>query len=149
VSSGAPLTDIVASGAWGIVECVVLASSQIPAKDFLENECETIREGGKSKPQSTARARFMMLFQQMADNGSLSPKRFKSEQGRLFAFSHEVRNVQIRFPCFQDGNRWLLTHGFLKRGAKKGLGKWPQSEVERAERIMNDYFRRKSQSGGR
>jgi hypothetical protein len=149
VTSAARITEVVARGRWGTVEYAVLASGQMPAREFLENDCERVREKGKNEPQATAHARFLMLFQQMADNGSLAAKRFKSEQGKLFAFSHEVKKVQIRFPCFQDGNRWILTHGFLKPGAKKGLGKWPQSEVERAERTMNEYFRRKSQPDGR
>lgn len=117
--------------------------------EFLENDCERIREKGKNEPRATARGRFAVLFQAMADDGRISPKRFKSEQGRLFAFSHEVRNVQIRFPCFQDGNHWIITHGFQKPGAKKGLGKWPESEVQRAEKIMNEYHQRKSQADGR
>ncbi len=71
--------------------------------------------------------------EQMADYGSVSPKRFKKEMESFYAFRHEVRNVQIRFPCFQDGNRWVLTHGFIKPGAQKGMGEWPSAEVERAK----------------
>lgn len=143
MARGAPTTEIVARGRWGTVECAVRLSGKSPARDFLETECEQVREKGKDKPESTARARFVVLFQMMADHGKLQPNRFKKEMGKLYTFRHEVRNIQIRFPCFQDGNRWILTHGFIKQGAKKGLGGWPKNESDRADEIMNEYLERK------
>jgi hypothetical protein len=143
-----PLTELVARGRWGTVECAVRPSGEAPAKDIFETVCESVREKGKNEPLATASARFAVLFQQMADYGRVSPKRFKSEMGRLFAFRHEVRNVQIRFPCFQDGNRWILTHGFIKAGARKGQGQWPEGKVQRANDIMNEYFQRKERAAG-
>jgi hypothetical protein len=148
VSSRAPLTEFVAKGRWGTVEYAVRPSGEAPAKDFFEKDCEEIREKGKNEPLATASARFAVLFQQMADYGRVSPKRFKSEMGRLFAFRNEVRNVQIRFPCFQDGNRWILTHGFIKPGARKGQGQWPENEVQHANDTMNEYFQRKERAAG-
>jgi hypothetical protein len=133
----------VAQGRWGTVECAVRLSGEAPAQQFLEGDCQNIREKGKNKPEATARARFMVLFQQMADSGSVSPKRFKKEMDRLFAFRHEVRNIQIRFPCFPDSSKWILTHGFAKPGARKGLGSWPDNEVRRALDIMAEYLQRK------
>jgi hypothetical protein len=114
------------------VEFAVLVSGSVPAKEFLEEELN-----------DAARAKFLVLFQQMADYGRVSPKRFKSEMKKLCAFRHEIGNRQIRFPCFRDEQSWILTHGFFKPGAKNGLGKWPQSEIDRAERIMDDYWQRK------
>ena len=146
MSSIAPLTDVVAEGRWGTVECAVRPSGRSPAKDFFEKDCERIREKGKEQPEATARARFAVLFQQMANYGNVSGKRFKKEMGRLYAFRHEVGNQQIRFPCFQDGNRWILTHGFIKPGAKRGKGKWPESEIRRAEEIMAEYLQRKKEA---
>jgi len=148
MSSHRLLTELVAKGRWGTVECAVRPSGEAPAKEFFETVCEEVREKGKNEPLATASARFAVLFQQMADYGRVSPKRFKSEMGRLFAFRHEVRNVQIRFPCFQDGNRWILTHGFIKPGARKGQGQWPENEVQRANDIMNEYFQRKERAAG-
>ena len=75
--------------------------------------------------------------------GNVQSKRFKKEMGKLYAFRHEIDNRQIRFPCFQDGNRWILTHGFIKPGAQKKKGKWPQGEIDRAGSIGAEYFRRK------
>jgi len=134
---------VIATGRSCPVAFAVKESGSCPGREFFEGECEQIREGGKHKPEATARGRFAVLFQQMANYGNVSPKRFKKEMGALFAFSHEVANTQIRFPCFQDGVKWIVTHGFCKPGAKKGRGQWPDSEVKRAEEIMAEYFRRK------
>src|SRR6478672_7520350 len=123
-----PITVTVARGNSCTVEFAIRPSGACPAKDFFEGECEQIREGGKHKPESTARAKFTFLFQQMADCGNLSGKRFKPEMNGLSAFSHEVRNIQIRFPCFRDGGAWIVTHSFCKPGARKGLGDWPASQ---------------------
>jgi hypothetical protein len=137
------LTVVVAEGAWGTVECVVRPSGESPARDFLEADLEALREGGKRKPLATAKARFMVLFQMMANYGEIQGERFKSEMDGLCAFRHEVKNVQIRFPCFRDGNKWILTHGFTKK-AKKGSGAWPESEVDRAEQIRGEYNAKKA-----
>jgi hypothetical protein len=140
VPNESQLTVIVAEGDWGTVECAVLASERVPAMLFLADLQDKIA------------ARFMVLFDQLAKYGRISPKRFKKEMGRLFAFRHELGKRQIRFPCFQDGNRWILTHGFIKPGAQKGQGDWPRSELDRAENIMGEYFERKkatrNQRGG-
>jgi hypothetical protein len=141
-----PLTKVTARGAACTVECVVRATGEAPAEQFLLRELEQIREKGKCDPQGSATARFLVLFQMMANYGRVSPKRFKKEMGKLFAFRHEVRNLQIRFPCFQDGNKWILTHGFIKPGARKKLGDWPESEIRPAEERMAEYWRRKSGS---
>jgi hypothetical protein len=143
VSRAPKLTEVVAEGNACSVECAIRPSGEAPAKLYLEGDLETIREGGKNKPQTTARARFMVLFQTMADYGRVQGKRFSVEMEGLYAFKHEVRKVQIRFPCFQDGNKWILTHGFIKPGAKKGLGDWPQEQINRAKEIREEYFTRK------
>jgi hypothetical protein len=35
---------------------------------------------------------------------------------------------------------------FKKPGAQKGQGKWPESEIDRATKIMDEYFKRKKQA---
>jgi hypothetical protein len=142
---GSSLTKLVATGGACTVECVIRRSGECPTETFLLNDLAFVREKGKADPQSTATARFMQLFQQMADCGNVSNKRFKKEMGKLYAFRHEVSNQQIRFPCFQDGNKWILTHGFIKPGAQKGKGAWPPSEVTRANAIMEEYFAHKAE----
>lgn len=126
------------------MECAVRLSGESPARDFLEQTLEEVREKGKDQPQATARARFMVLFQQMADYGNVQAKRLGPEMDSLYAFKHEVKKIQIRFPCFQDGDKWILTHGFMKPGAKKGLGNWPPAEVARAQEIRGEYYQRKN-----
>ncbi|HJT33612.1 MAG TPA: type II toxin-antitoxin system RelE/ParE family toxin [Pirellulales bacterium] len=142
-------TLIVASGAWGTVEFAVLQSGRIPAKVFFDVDCKQIREKGADEAQATAQARFVNLFQHMANYGpaEMPDKRFKKEMGNLWAFRHEVANIQIRFPCFRDGNAWIVTHGFAKPGAQKGLGDWPPSEVYRAQSIEAEYRQRKQRPG--
>jgi hypothetical protein len=142
MSSLNPLTEVVAEGSACTVECVVRTSGDAPAREFLE-ELEGLTEKGKDRPDSSACARFMVLFQQMANYGHVSSKRFSKEMGDLYAFKHEVRNRQIRFPCFQDGSKWILTHGFFKPGARKKLGQWPAAEIKRAQE-MREYFARKT-----
>lgn len=142
MDTAAPLTIVVAGGQWGTVECAVRNNGEVPAKTFLEDDCEEIREKGKDDPQATARARFLLLFQQMANYGRIAPKRFKKEMGRFWAFRHKVRNIQIRFPCFQDGPRWILTHGFPKKGDD-----WPQNQITKATDIASEYDLRKKQLG--
>lgn len=139
-----PLTIVIARGRACSVEFAVRESGACPGRHFWEVDCEAIHEGSKRKPKPTARAKFAVLFQEMADNGAISPKRFKKEMGTFFAFSHEVRNIQLRFPCFQDGTKWIVTSGFPKPGAQSGLGKWPDSEIKKAEEIKAEYFSRKN-----
>lgn len=130
------------------MECAVLANGNCPALDFL-NEIESIREKSKDKPEANAKARFVFLFQLMANHGQVSPKRFGPEMDGLYAFKHEVRKVEIRFPCFMDGGKWILTSGFQKPGAQSGLGGWPSSEIDRAQRHRRDYFARKEKNRGK
>jgi hypothetical protein len=134
VTTPAPITKVLARGAWGTVECAVRKSGDAPAEEFLRTLSDE------------ARARFMVLFQHMANYGKVAPKRFKAEMKKLSVFRHEIENRQLRFPCFQDGKRWIITHGFVKPGAKKKKGKWPQTDVERAIAIRDEYWERKKQA---
>jgi hypothetical protein len=140
-----PLTVVIVEGKSCSVEFAVRTNGSCPGREFFEGECKEIREGPKTKPESSAHDKFMLLFQQMSEHENLSPKRFKKEKGKFFAFSHEVKNIQIRFACFLDGSRWVITHGFCKPGSKKGLGKWPEAQNMRAEEIRDEYFIRKKQ----
>jgi hypothetical protein len=101
VSELAPTTKVIARGNACTVECVVCLSGEAPAAEFLESELALIREKGKDDPQATARARFMVLFQMMANYGRVSPKRFKKEMGKLYAFRHEVKNFRFASHVFR------------------------------------------------
>ncbi|MFH0983410.1 MAG: type II toxin-antitoxin system RelE/ParE family toxin [Planctomycetota bacterium] len=74
------------------------------------------------------------LFRRMADTGKIfNREQFKQVAGKIYEF----KRFQVRVGCFQVGNRWILTHGFIKKGEQ-----WPRSELERAERIMNEQLAR-------
>ena len=121
--------------------CVVLPPDCPAADAFLDGEPKKIR------------AKFAVLFQQMANFGTegMQPKRFKKEMGDFFAFRHEINNLLYRFPCFRDGTAWVITHGFIKPGARNGkLGEWPPQQVARAESIRHSYLdRKKAKDGGK
>lgn len=140
------LTIVIARGAWGTVEAILLPSEVSPAVEFLQEDVRNMSVGGKKRTARAAEVQCYALFQTMANIGQVSPKRFKSEMEGFWAFRLEIGNLQIRFPCFRDGNRWILTHGFFKPGARNAkLGSWPSEEVNRAMRIRDDYFQRKRQ----
>ncbi len=132
------LTKELARGAWGTVECVILPPDNPAADLFLDGQPPVVR------------ARFLVLFQQIANYGFLQAKRFKKEMGDFSAFRHEINNLQYRFPCFRIGNSWIITHGFIKPGARnKKLGDWPQQEIVRTKDIQKGYLDRKKSSGAK
>lgn len=147
-STAHTLTVEVANGVWGTVECVVCISQKVPAQEFLEQELRRLCPKGKDQPGASAEAKLLALFERMAEYGPsvFSDDRFGKEGALgMYAFKHEVCGKLIRFPCFQDGKRWLLTHGFFKPGAQKKKGKWRASEVNRALEIKAEYVAKKQQ----
>jgi len=126
---------VVPAGLAGTVEFAIRQSGTMPARDFL------LGLGDDA-------ARFLTLFQEMADLGHvLNPARFSQEDRKIYAFKHRPArtNRQVRFPCFQVGDRWLLTHGFFKPGAQRGRGRWPQRELDRAWQIRGEHIELESQ----
>jgi len=79
-------------------------------------------------------------MEHLADNGEISnQKKFKHERGPFFAFKHKTESKQLaRFPCFQLGRRWIVTHGFFK-GAQS---EWDESEFTKATEIRNEQLLR-------
>jgi len=140
--SAPPLTELLADGAWGQVRSVVCSDGKNWTRLFLDNELEPIVLG--KFPVTTARLRCLEWFQILADEGQLPKKRFRNEASSLLAFCFEIKNRQIRFPCFRDGQSWIITHGFFKPGAKKKLGRWPPEQIDRADRLRQEYGQRKS-----
>lgn len=132
-----PLTEVLTSGRWGTVVGVVRHSGDVPVVKFLD------------EMPAQPRAYFINLFQLMANFGRIQPKRFKKEMGDFWAFKGEVGNLQYRFPCFRDGSVWVITHGFIKPGARnRKLGEWPEQQVERAGALRAEYLERKRAAGG-
>jgi hypothetical protein len=88
-----------------------------------------------------AQAKFLALFQQMANDGEIpNPSRYSHESGNIFGFKWEYKRRLLRFACFERGRDRIITSGFYKPGAQRGKGKWPQSEIDRAERIRAEYM---------
>lgn len=138
-----PLAYVIAPGRFP-VHAAVRGSGKCPALEFLR-DLEKIKKKGKDKPEANAMMELMATFSRMAQIGRLKDTKFSKEAGRLFGFKGEVQNLLIRFPCFQDGAIWVLTHGFFKPGAQKGRGSWPASEIDRANEIMAEYLKRKGE----
>ena len=51
-------------------------------------------------------------------------------------------NIYRIFCCFDDGNLVILFNGFHKKTQKT-----PQSEIDKAKRIMNEYYENKNKKG--
>lgn len=126
---------IAAKGNWGTVECVRCLNGGSPAKEFLQAEL------------GDDAAVFFALFDEVAQHGRTNnPDRFSKEDGQIYGFKHKIKNKQVRFACFQRGNIWILTHGFWKPGAQVGRGKWPKKEIDRANRLMEEYDNQNKQA---
>lgn len=53
----------------------------------------------------------------------------------------ESSNIYRIFCCFDNGNLIILFNGFQKKSQKT-----PKGEIEKAQRIMNEYFNEKRKS---
>ena len=51
----------------------------------------------------------------------------------------ESGNIYRIFSCFDEGNLIILLNGFQKKSQKT-----PDREIEKAERIMNEYFSKRN-----
>ena len=71
------------------------------------------------------------------------PKLFKKLQGEIWEFRSKYMGNQNRLLAFWDKTEQtdtlvLATHGFIKKDQKV-----PQREIDKAERIRQEYFNRK------
>jgi phage-related protein len=57
----------------------------------------------------------------------------------LFEIRVQLGNNIFRIFCFFDGNRFII----LLTGFQKKTQKTPQTEIERAVRLMNEYYEEK------
>jgi hypothetical protein len=107
-------------GDWGTVEYVVRRNGRSLASEFIE---------GLNLPD---RAKLATLFQRMARVGTIRhPQKFKKVSGYIFEF----KSFQVRIGSFQLERTWFLTHGFTKKRAR-----WPESELDRANEIRDEYL---------
>ena len=64
-------------------------------------------------------------------------------QGLFEIRIEEIINIYRVFCCMDDGNLVILFNGFQKKTQKT-----PLAEIERAKRIMNEYFSEKKRKEG-
>lgn len=55
-----------------------------------------------------------------------------------------MKNIYRIFCCFDEGNLIILFHGFQKKTQKT-----PPGQIEKAKRIMDEYFNEKKINGGK
>jgi phage-related protein len=115
-----------------IIVAAVRADSSSPARDFID----ALDLGELAK--------ITVQFKRMAEIGRIdNDQKFKS----LFDFKcghrkhkmYEFKTRDYRYLCFQDGNSWVITHGFPKKGQKT-----PTVEKEKAKRIACEDLDRRS-----
>lgn len=113
---------IVAKGPVCRIEYAVCSNRAMPAKDFVN----ALGERDQRKLD--------VLFRRMVEHGLIrNIQKFKRVEGKIYEFKAH----QVRVSCFQIGDRWVLTHGFIKKGDR-----WPKQELRRAERIMEEHIER-------
>ncbi len=142
MAESAPKIRYAAKGPWGSVQFAISANGKALAEMFFDGLPDLLGRGKGTKLGlgDKAKAKFAVIFQTLANTGTVPNRsRFSPEQGKIYGVKHEQGKKLIRFACFQEGNCWVLTHGFFKPGAKKDLGKWPQEQIKRAERIMAEH----------
>ncbi len=117
-----PDNNLIIKRTWGEVRYAVRSSGKMPAKKYLES---LVKED---------RFRLEALFERMATFGKVKNKeKFRKLEDEIWEF----KSGQHRLLCFQVSNRWILTHGFLKKS-----GKTPRKEIERAIVIMREHTER-------
>lgn len=73
------------------------------------------------------------------------PKLFKKLTGNIWEFRTKYLGKQIRLLAFWDRTDKVQTLVIASNGFVKKTQKTPKSEIERAERIREKYFREKNQ----
>lgn len=72
-----------------------------------------------------------------------NPELFKKLDGNIWEFRTKFLTKQVRLLAFWDKTKKketlvIATHGFIKKTQKT-----PKSEIDRAEKIRNQYFKEK------
>jgi len=115
--------DVIARGAWGTIEFAVRHNGARPAEKFLEEL--------DKKQLSRKRTKLFTLFQWQANGRNLGEQKFKHLKDDIFEF----KSGQARVLCFQKGNCWLITNGYIKK-----QDNCPPREIAKAKRIMQEHL---------
>lgn len=125
---GLPDEQIVLKGPAATIAYAVDAKGDMPAKAFLDNS------KGKDAPSPQELAGLQQAFNVMVEHGTIrNSEQFKKERGEIYGF----KKYQARIAAFRVGDTWFLTHGF-----KKKKDKWPERELDRANRIRDEHLKR-------
>jgi len=128
----------VATGQWCRVEFAVRLDGSKWAKVFLEGIKSSSDFHGKGVE---VERKLRTFFQQVANIGRCrKSSQFGPEQDGFHAFKLDAFNHLIRIPCFKHAGAWVLTHGFCKKGAQRGKGKWRPSDIATAKLIMREHI---------
>jgi phage-related protein len=116
------VTEVAYAGEKFTVEFFVAKNGEVLVQDWLNAQAISTRQ------------KFAALFERLGDHGSIKNERkFKHLTGTDGIF--EFKDDQGRVLCFFfKGRRVILTNGFTKKGAKT-----PKGEIERAERLKQDF----------
>ncbi|MFB6341963.1 type II toxin-antitoxin system RelE/ParE family toxin [Saccharicrinis sp. FJH62] len=98
----------------------------INAKEFLDKLDSKTRE--------------KILFNIWKSKATNDPELFKKLDGEIWEFRTRFKNKQIRLLAFWDkrdnqNTLVIATNGFIKKTQKT-----PKKEIEKAEKLKNDYF---------
>jgi hypothetical protein len=124
-------------GHWGVVEYAIALNGKCDSEKFFH--VEIVRKFGKTLGENL-QFKLMAIFEVISNYGN-SPK-MSLERKPIHGIKLEYKKSLVRIACFQQGRSWVLTNGFFKPGAQKGLGAWPTEELDRADRIMNEHIKR-------
>jgi hypothetical protein len=140
VAKSAPQVKyVVPRGKWGFVELARSANGKFEAEIFFRDFVHVFGKKNGKKVQD----QFLAICKDISDHGW--SRRMSPERGEIHGIKWEFSKKLIRFGCFLNGKCWVVTHGFFKPGAQKGLGSWPTEQLDRADRIMAEHKRAQRQ----
>ena len=131
-SESGPLTELIYEGSTIRIEAAVLENGSCPATEFLAQLTD--------RSQARMEATFEKFVTLKAEGKHLSKDKFKQVEDTDF---YEFRDPNVRFLCFFQPGRIILTHGFAKKSQKT-----PSRELERARSIKKTYEQRRGKSHG-
>jgi len=113
--------NIVVKGNWGTIEYAIKRNGKRPAEKFLGS---LVKED---------RSKLSHPLEKMANEGIVrNPQQFRCLGDKIFEF----KSGQVRLLCFQRGNSWILTHGFIKKQDKTR-----RKEIKKARAIMEEHLK--------
>jgi len=106
------------------VDYACLLNSKKPAKDFIESL--TDKKKAKLEP----------LIRKLCNTGKVwNKEKFRKLQGPIW----ELKSDKVRLLCFKEGNCWILTNGFLKKGQNT-----PRKHIDFAMRVRDEDLKQRT-----